>query len=99
MFLGSTETWLFETQTNPRCTTEYNLILGMEKTDSKILDTPAKWRFVFVPGVTEVIRETYFSHKLSQSCRFSLICHRARSFCSNLGSKRNLADRETHLLT
>lgn len=63
MFLGSTETWLFETQTNPRCTTEYKLIPGMEKTDPKILDTPAKWRFVFVPGATEVIRQTYFSHK------------------------------------
>lgn len=99
MFLGSTETWLFETQTNPRCATEYNLILGMKKTDSKILDTPAKWRFVFVPGATEVIRETYFSHKLSQSRRFSPIRRRARSFCSNLGCERNLADRETRLLT
>lgn len=55
--------------------------------------------FVFVPGGTEVIRQTYFSHQLSQSRRFSLIRHRARSFCSNLGSERSPADRETHLLT
>lgn len=46
MVLGCVETWLFGTQTNPRCITEYNLIPGMERTDSEMLDTSAKWRLV-----------------------------------------------------
>lgn len=74
MALGGVETWLFETQTNPRC---INLIPGTEKDRLGDAGYFGQMEACVWPGATKVIRETHFSRRFSKPPR-----RLERSFCS-----------------